>query len=130
LLCGRRLLRRNTALVSSYGVGVKLRPQAYRPAIECMLLTPAGSQGKVAALHSLGCGILHSKSVSLASARVTARGKSGPAMLHSLMLLATKIVEVLFFVGIVGCVLVVSISWISIFKEGFSKSDEHNQPVR
>jgi hypothetical protein len=51
-------------------------------------------------------------------------------MAHSLMILATKVVEVLFFVGIVGCLLVVAISWISIFKEGFSKNDEHNQPVR
>lgn len=51
-------------------------------------------------------------------------------MAHSLMLLATKIVEVLFFVGLVGCVLVVTISWVSIFKEGFSNRDEHNASVR
>jgi hypothetical protein len=51
-------------------------------------------------------------------------------MLHSLLLLATKIVEVLFFVGLVGCVLVVTISWISIFKEGFSNSDDHASSIR
>jgi hypothetical protein len=51
-------------------------------------------------------------------------------MAHSLMLLATKIVVVLFFVGLVGCVLVVAISWVSIFKEGFSKTDENNQAAR
>ena len=51
-------------------------------------------------------------------------------MAHSILILATKIVEVLFFVGIVGCLLVVTISWISIFKEGFSKTDEHNQAAR
>ena len=51
-------------------------------------------------------------------------------MAHSVLILATKIVEVLFFVGIVGCLLVVAISWISIFKEGFSKTDEHNQSAR
>ena len=51
-------------------------------------------------------------------------------MLHSLLLLAAKIVEVLFFVGLVGCVLVVTISWISIFKEGFSNSDDHASSIR
>jgi len=51
-------------------------------------------------------------------------------MFHSIVVLATKIIEVLFFVGIVGCLLVVTISWISIFKEGFSKTDEHNQAAR
>jgi len=44
--------------------------------------------------------------------------------------LAAKIVEVLFFVGLVGCVLVVTISWISIFKEGFSNSDDHASSIR
>ncbi len=51
-------------------------------------------------------------------------------MFHSLLVLATKIVEVLFFVGIVGCVLVVAISWISIFKEGFKNTDDHASGVR
>jgi hypothetical protein len=51
-------------------------------------------------------------------------------MLYSLLLLATKVVEVLFFVGIVGCVLVVTISWISIFKEGLSNSDDRASSTR
>lgn len=51
-------------------------------------------------------------------------------MLHSLLVLATKIVEVLFFVGIVGCVLVVTISWVSIFKEGFKNSDDQAAGIR
>ncbi len=51
-------------------------------------------------------------------------------MSHSILVLATKIIEVLFFVGLVGCVLVVAISWISIFKEGFSKADDHNSAIR
>lgn len=51
-------------------------------------------------------------------------------MLHSLMVLATKIVEVLFFVGIVGCVLVVTISWVSIFREGFKNTDDHATGIR
>jgi len=45
-------------------------------------------------------------------------------MFHSLLVLATKVVEVLFFVGILGCVLVVTISWVSIFREGFKNSDD------
>ena len=51
-------------------------------------------------------------------------------MFHSLLVFATKVVEVLFFVGIIGCVLVVTISWISIFKEGFSKTDDHASGAR
>jgi hypothetical protein len=51
-------------------------------------------------------------------------------MSHSLMVLATKIVEWMFFVGLVGCVLVVTISWVSIFKEGFSQADDQNSGTR
>jgi len=51
-------------------------------------------------------------------------------MFHSLLVLATKVVEVLFFVGISGCVLVVAISWVSIFKEGFKNSDDQATGVR
>jgi len=43
-------------------------------------------------------------------------------MAHPLMILATRVVEILFFTGIVGCALVVVISWISIFRDGFSES--------
>ena len=32
----------------------------------------------------------------------------------------TRILEALFFVGILGCLVVVVLSWISIFKSGFS----------
>ena len=45
-------------------------------------------------------------------------------MVHSLMHWAVYTAEVLFFTGLAGCVLVVVISWISIFKTGFSKSDK------
>jgi len=41
-------------------------------------------------------------------------------MSNSLMLLAMRLVEIMFFVGLGGCAFVVVISWISIFKEGFS----------
>jgi hypothetical protein len=51
-------------------------------------------------------------------------------MSHSLMVLATQIVEWMFFVGLIGCVLVVTISWISIFREGFSHTDDQNTPAR
>jgi hypothetical protein len=46
------------------------------------------------------------------------------------MILALRTFEVLFFTGLIGCAFVVVISWVSIFKEGFSdpanqKSDYH-----
>lgn len=46
-------------------------------------------------------------------------------MFHSLAHWALYAAEVLFFTGLAGCVLVVLISWISIFKTGFSKSDKN-----
>jgi hypothetical protein len=36
------------------------------------------------------------------------------------MVLAMRIVEILFFTGLIGCAVVVVVSWVSIFKEGFS----------
>jgi hypothetical protein len=47
-------------------------------------------------------------------------------MLHQLMHFAVKAVEVLFFTGLAGCVLVVLISWVSIFKSGFSESKKED----
>ncbi len=32
----------------------------------------------------------------------------------------------MFFTGLSGCVLVVLVSWVSIFKSGFSNEDEHS----
>lgn len=51
-------------------------------------------------------------------------------MAHSLMLLATRVVEIMFFTGLVGCAIVVVVSWVSIFGDGFSdllnrESDSH-----
>jgi hypothetical protein len=43
-------------------------------------------------------------------------------MAHSFFILATRLVEILFFTGLIGCVSVVVISWISIFKDGFSST--------
>jgi len=40
------------------------------------------------------------------------------------MQLAVRIVEVLFFTGLIGCACVVVISWISIFREGFSNAKD------
>jgi hypothetical protein len=45
-------------------------------------------------------------------------------MSQSLTLLLMKIVEVLFFTGLIGCACVVIISWISIFREGFSSAGD------
>jgi hypothetical protein len=44
-------------------------------------------------------------------------------MTHRMMLWATYALEMMFFTGLAGCALVVMISWISIFKEGFRKDD-------
>lgn len=41
-------------------------------------------------------------------------------MAHVLMILAERVVTVMFFTGLAGCASVVIISWISIFKDGFS----------
>jgi len=38
-----------------------------------------------------------------------------------------RLLEDLFFVGLVGCALVVIISWISIFRSGFSGTDDETQ---
>lgn len=51
-------------------------------------------------------------------------------MAHSLMVFAMRVVGIMFFTGLVGCASVVLISWISIFKDGFSdlqnrESDNH-----
>lgn len=41
-------------------------------------------------------------------------------MVYSIILLATRVIVVMFFTGLVGCGTVVLISWVSIFKDGFS----------
>jgi hypothetical protein len=47
-------------------------------------------------------------------------------MVYSLMVFATRLVQILFFTGLIGCVSVVIISWVSIFKEGFSDPKNAN----
>lgn len=42
-------------------------------------------------------------------------------MSHPFFFYMLRVLEVLFFAGLGGCVLVVVISWVSIFKTGFSK---------
>lgn len=44
-------------------------------------------------------------------------------MMFKLMVWCTYLLECMFFAGLIGCALVVFISWISIFKEGFSDKD-------
>jgi hypothetical protein len=44
-------------------------------------------------------------------------------MSHGFVLWCMRVVEVLFFIGLAGCAIVVVISWISIFSSGFSKDD-------
>jgi hypothetical protein len=40
------------------------------------------------------------------------------------MILTTHVVEVLFFTGLIGCAVVVLLSWISIGKSSFSDRDD------
>jgi hypothetical protein len=40
------------------------------------------------------------------------------------MIWGAHILEGMFFTGLVGCAAVVVISWVSIFKEGFSNDDQ------
>jgi hypothetical protein len=40
-----------------------------------------------------------------------------------LVVFCMRTVEVMFFIGLIGCASVVVISWISIFKSGFSNED-------
>jgi len=35
-----------------------------------------------------------------------------------------QIIELIFFIGLMGCAFVVILSWISIVKEGFSRKDQ------
>ncbi len=42
-------------------------------------------------------------------------------MPHKFMIYLLYGLEWLFFLGLAGCVLVVCVSWVSIFKSGFSK---------
>ena len=44
-------------------------------------------------------------------------------MSHRLMLWALYTIEVMFYAGVAGCVLVVIVSWISIFRSGFTDKD-------
>jgi hypothetical protein len=50
--------------------------------------------------------------------------EEGPFMVYSLMVLAMHAVEVMFFVGLSGCLVVVVVSWISILKEGLSDDSD------
>jgi hypothetical protein len=47
-------------------------------------------------------------------------------MLYRLIIWLMRVLEVMFFTGLIGCLLVVTISWISIFKDGFSDKDERS----
>jgi len=42
-------------------------------------------------------------------------------MNHPLAIWCLRAIEVMFFTGLVGCAVVVVISWVSIVKTGFSK---------
>jgi len=43
-------------------------------------------------------------------------------MAYALMVFAERVVTIMFFAGLAGCATVVVVSWVSIFKDGFSES--------
>ncbi len=47
-----------------------------------------------------------------------------PSMTFKLMLWSKEILEVMFFTGLIGCTVVVFLSWISILKSAFSENSE------
>lgn len=51
-------------------------------------------------------------------------------MAFRIELFFVRLVEVLFFIGLGGCAIVVALSWISIFKSGFSDAEESNGSER
>ena len=56
-------------------------------------------------------------------------------MNSQLMIWLFRVLEMMFFAGLFGCSLVVIISWISIFKDGFSDKNEdssgfHDEDLR
>jgi hypothetical protein len=63
------------------------------------------------------------------------KGRCDHAMNSQPMIWLFRALEAMFFTGLFGCSLVVVISWISIFKEGFSEddvdsSDFHDEHLR
>lgn len=44
-------------------------------------------------------------------------------MFLSFMRILIKVLEVLFFTGLVGCVVVVAISWVTVSRGGFSREE-------
>ena len=55
--------------------------------------------------------------------RATAVFGDSTVMFERAVVIGLRVLEGLFFVGLIGCAVVVCISWISIFKTGFSKKD-------
>jgi len=54
------------------------------------------------------------------------KGWCDRAMSYQLIIWLFRVLEVMFFTGLFGCSLVVVISWISIFKDGFSDEEDHS----
>ena len=44
-------------------------------------------------------------------------------MINNFAIWAMRFVEGAFFTGLIGCILVVAISWVSIFRTGFRRGD-------
>jgi hypothetical protein len=44
-------------------------------------------------------------------------------MAYKIFIFATHVLEVAFFAGLVGCVLMIVLSWIDIFSDSFSKDE-------
>jgi hypothetical protein len=45
-------------------------------------------------------------------------------MADQIVFVFSRAIEVVFFSGLCGCALLVAVSWISIFRDGFTRDDE------
>ena len=46
------------------------------------------------------------------------------SMLDMIFALGLRVLEVMFFAGLIGCAITVIMSWISILRDGLAKDDE------
>lgn len=57
--------------------------------------------------------------------RMAGMAAAGTTMMNpTVLLVGSRILEGMFFTGLIGCVVMVSISWVSIFRTGFSTKDD------
>jgi hypothetical protein len=45
-------------------------------------------------------------------------------MMDRIIFVLSRVIEIAFFTGLFGCALVVTVSWVSIFRDGFTRDDQ------